>query len=467
MLNELLLLRQKSPKKVIGLMSGTSADGIDACLAEVCGNGINTKINVIACDTYPYDGNTRAAILETCSPETGTVDKVCQLNFYLGKLFADAAISIASKASVPLREVDLIGSHGQTIYHLPNPVLRQGSGGLFAHPPQSCGVSSPGECEGKEAKDVSRERGIEDKEAFTQGQPLKDGDRTLNIRHLRSTLQIGEPSVIAYETGVTTVADFRPGDMAAGGQGAPLIPYVDFILFRDKEKGRALQNIGGIANVTFLPPDCSIPDVIAFDTGPGNMIVDRITEIITGNVHHFDEGGNFAARGAVDKHLLAGLLAHPYLSKRPPKTTGREEFGRLFADNLYKNASSSGVRDIDILATVTAFTAQTIADSYMRWILPRYHLSEVIISGGGSRNSTMKKFLGHYLASSIKIHTIDAYGIASGAKEALAFAILANETISGNPNNVIAATGAREAVVMGKIIPGRRSEVTLQRRSET
>ncbi len=457
MLNKLQQLQQKNPKKVIGLMSGTSADGIDACLAEIYGNGINTKINIIAFDTYPYDRNTRTAILETCSPETGTVDKVCQLNFYLGKLFADAAKSIASKTHVPLIEIDLIGSHGQTIYHLPNPVLRQDSDELFAHPPQSSWVSSSGEeKEGKEMKNAYREKGVEDKETFPQKQALKDRDRSFHIQYLRSTLQIGEPSVIAHETGITTVADFRPGDMAAGGQGAPLIPYADFILFRDKEKGRALQNIGGIANVTFLPSDCSIHDVIAFDTGPGNMIIDRIIEIITSNVHHFDENGNLAAQGKEDNHLLASLLTHPYLSKIPPKTTGREEFGRSFADNLYKKASSSGVKDIDILTTVTAFTAQTIADSYKRWILPRYHLSEVILSGGGSRNSTIIKFLSHYLPSSVKIHTIDTYGIASNAKEALTFAILANETISGNPNNIMSATGARESVVMGKIIPGRR-----------
>lgn len=456
MLNALLHLGQKNPKKVIGLMSGTSADGIDACLAEIYGNGINTKINIIAFDTYPYDSNIRTAILETCSPETGTVDKICQLNFYLGKLLADAAKLIASKAHIPLIEIDLIGSHGQTIYHLPNPVLPQDSGGLFAHPPRSCIIPFAGKGEGKEAKDAGRERETEDKETIPRKQPSKNENMALNIQRLRSTLQIGEPSVIAYETGITTVADFRPGDMAAGGQGAPLIPYADFILFRDKEKGRALQNIGGIANVTFLPSNCSINDVIAFDTGPGNMIIDRITEIITNNVHHFDENGNLAAQGEVDINLLANLLTHPYLSKTPPKTTGREEFGRYFADNLYREASSSGVKGIDILTTVTAFTAQTIVDSYKRWILPHYHLSEVILSGGGSRNSTVIKFLSKHFTSSIRIDTIDTYGIAPGAKEALAFAILANETISGNPNNVISATGAGEPVVMGKIILGKR-----------
>ncbi|MDO8142643.1 MAG: anhydro-N-acetylmuramic acid kinase [Candidatus Brocadiales bacterium] len=392
MLNELLQLQHKNPKKVIGLMSGTSADGIDACLVEISGNGMHTKTNILAFETYTFEETTRTAILDTCNPETGAVDKVCQLNFHLGKLFANAAKSIANKAHIPIKDVDLIGSHGQTIYHLPN---------------------------------------------------------------LGSTLQIGEPSVIAQETGVTTVADFRPRDMAAGGQGAPLVPYVDFILFRNREKGRALQNIGGIANVTVLPQNCNINDIIAFDTGPGNMMIDRITELVTNNASHFDEGGKLAAKGSVNDNLLTSLLSHPYLSKPPPKTTGREEFGKSFADNLYRDATHSGIKDLDILTTVTAFTAYTIADSYKQWILPKHQLSEIIISGGGSHNNTLIKFLRQYINPTIQIHTIDKYGISPNAKEALAFAILANETISGNPNNVPSATGAREAVIMGKIIPGK------------
>lgn len=417
MLSQLLWLQQKNPKKVIGLMSGTSADGIDACLVEITGNGVDTKINILDFETYPYHEATRNAILETCNPETGTVDKICQLNFYLGKLFADAAKSIANKARVPIMDIDLIGSHGQTIYHLPNPFCKEN--------------------DANKMKTVSRKN--------TQ-------DDSFNTQHIPSTLQIGEPSVIAQETGVTTVADFRPRDIAAGGQGAPLVPYVDFILFRDKGKGRALQNIGGIANVTFLPRDCGIRDVIAFDTGPGNMVIDRITELITNNASHFDEGGKLAANGKVNDRLLATLLAHPYLLKPPPKTTGREEFGRLFADNLYKKALHSGIEGPDILATVTAFTAHTIADSYKQWILPKHPVSEVIVSGGGGYNETLIKFLVRYFPPSVKIHSINTFGIAPNAKEALAFAILANETISGNPNNIPSVTGAREAVIMGKII---------------
>ncbi|MDN3514472.1 MAG: anhydro-N-acetylmuramic acid kinase [Candidatus Brocadia sp.] len=421
MLNKLLRLQQKDTKKVIGLMSGTSADGIDACLAEISGSSIHTKTNILDFETYPYDPATRIAVLEACNPETGTVARVCQLNFYLGKLFAEAAKSITNKARIPISEIDLIGSHGQTIYHLPNVMAQQ---------------------------DLNRY----EKEAYGQGSEYRS--LAQEARHVhRSTLQIGEPSVIAQETGITTVADFRPRDMAAGGQGAPLVPYVDYILFRDKEKGRALQNIGGIANVTFLPQNGAINDVIAFDTGPGNMIIDRIVELITNGASHFDDGGKLAAKGKVNDGLLATLLAHPYLSRHPPKTTGREEFGGYFADNLYKEAIHFGIGDPDILATVTAFTARTIADSYKQWILPNYPVSEVILSGGGSYNNTLIKFLIQDFSPSIKMHTIKEFGIPPNAKEALAFAILANETISGNPNNIPGVTGAKEAVIMGKIIP--------------
>ncbi|HEY4482178.1 MAG TPA: anhydro-N-acetylmuramic acid kinase [Candidatus Brocadiaceae bacterium] len=432
MLNELLRLQHKNPKKVIGLMSGTSADGIDACLVEISGNGLHTRINVLASETYPYEETTRTAILDTCNPETGTVDKVCQLNFHLGKLFANAATSIANKAHISIKDIDLIGSHGQTIYHLPN---------------QTTMKKTEDRNQKSEVRSNESNSNTVDIDAFKK--------ETWDLPHIRSTLQIGEPSVIAQETGVTTVADFRPRDMAAGGQGAPLVPYVDFLLFRDKEKGRALQNIGGIANVTILPKNCGINDVIAFDTGPGNMIIDRITELVTNTTQHFDEGGKLAERGKIHDSLLATLLAHPYLSKPPPKTTGREEFGISFADNLYKDGTHSGIKDLDILATVTAFTAHSIADSYKHWILPKHHLSEIILSGGGSHNDTLIKFLRQYLDPIIQIHSINKFGISPNAKEALAFAILANETISGNPNNIPNATGAREAVIMGKIIPGR------------
>ncbi len=404
-------------------MSGTSADGIDACIVEISGNGVDTKINILAFETCPYEQTVRDAILEACDPKTGTVDKVCRLNFHLGALFADAAQSVAKKANIPMNSVDLIGSHGQTIFHLPR--TWHGHDQNVAPSLHSGKRGNTGLCDS----------------------PRSDATNT------GSTLQIGEPAVIAHETGVTTVADFRPMDMAAGGQGAPLIPYVDFLLFRSKKKGRVLQNIGGIANLTFLPKDCAISDVVAFDTGPGNMIIDRITEIITNNAVHFDRNGELAAKGKINNGLLANLLAHPFLTKPPPKTTGREEFGRHFADGLYADATRAGIENYDILATVTAFTAHTIADSYQQWILPKGPLSEVILSGGGSYNTTLVKYLQQYLGRQATVHPISKFGIEPNVKESLAFAILANETISGNPNNVPSATGAKKAVVLGKIVP--------------
>jgi anhydro-N-acetylmuramic acid kinase len=394
----------KDMRKVIGLMSGTSCDGIDACLVDITGCGIETRVDLLAFETCPYDDETRRRILDACQPETGTVDKICQLNFLIGHLFADSAKRVAEKAGVPLSDIDLIGSHGQTIYHIPaNPPLppfaKGGMGGL------------PG-----------------------------------------STLQIGEPCVIAQETGITTVADFRTRDIAAGGQGAPLVPYADFVLFRSNSHGRAIQNIGGIANVTFLPRDCAIDDVIAFDSGPGNVIIDRITEIVTDGKSRFDLNGKLASSGRINNTLLDRLLSHPYFSKHPPKTTGREDFGTQFSDKLYAEAKQASLNDEDVLATVTAFTAKTIVDSYKRFILPWHDIAEVILCGGGSHNLFLVELLKEYVGSPT-VKMIDEFGIPGDAKEAVAFAILANETISGNPNNVPSATGAREAVVLGKIVP--------------
>ncbi len=225
-IEKLIRLKEKESRNVIGLMSGTSCDGIDACLVKIYGNGLLTKVDIIGFETYPYDDEIRELIFETSHKETGTVDKICQLNFTLGKLFADAVRQIAGNLSIPLSEIDIVGSHGQTIYH----------------------ISS-----------------------------LKEK----NDKDVRSTLQIGEPSVIAQETGVTTVTDFRTRDIAAGGEGAPLVPYADFILFGGDGIGRTIQNIGGISNVTFLPADGNINEIVAFDNGPGNMIIDRFAESIT------------------------------------------------------------------------------------------------------------------------------------------------------------------------------------------
>ncbi len=398
-IENLIRLKEKESRNIIGLMSGTSCDGIDACLANISGNGLSTKVDIIGFETYPYKDEIRKLIIEASQETTGTVSKICQLNFTLGKLFADAARRIAGKLSIPLSEVDIIGSHGQTIYH----------------------VSSL-----KEKID----------------------------NRVGSTLQIGEPSVIAQETGVTTVADFRTRDIAAGGEGAPLVPYADFILFGREGINRAIQNIGGISNVTFLPDNGDINKIIAFDNGPGNMIIDRFAEIITDGKLKYDKDGELASKGKLNQDLLERLCTHPYLSKPPPKSTGREDFGIHFSDDLHKELRQSNIDIHDAITTITAFTAKSISDSYKKFILPSNKISEIIISGGGVRNPVLFQYLKDYLVG-IKLRRADDFGIPSDAKEALSFAILANETICGNPANVPSATGARENVILGKIIPGK------------
>jgi anhydro-N-acetylmuramic acid kinase len=398
-IKNLIRLKEKQSRKIIGLMSGTSCDGIDACLVNITGNGLSTEVDIIGYETYSYKSKIRELIIDVSHKETGTVDKICKLNFTLGKLFADAARQIAGKLSVSISDIDVIGSHGHTIYH----------------------VSSL-----KEKID----------------------------NEVRSTLQIGEPSVIAQETGVATVADFRTRDIAAGGEGAPLVPYADFILFGRDGISRAVQNIGGISNVTFLSASCDIGEIIAFDNGPGNMIIDRFAETITDGKLKYDKNGSLASKGKLNQDLLERLCTHPYLSKPPPKSTGREEFGIQFSDKLLKEVRQNNMDIFDAIKTITVFTAKSIYDSYKKFILPSNKITEVIISGGGVHNPVLFQYLKDYLRD-IKISKTDEFGIPAETKEALAFAILANETVCGNPGNVPSATGAWESVVLGKIIPGK------------
>jgi anhydro-N-acetylmuramic acid kinase len=397
-IENLIRLKEKKSRNIIGLMSGTSCDGIDACLVNITGNGSSTQIDIIGFEVYPFKEKIRNLIFEASDETIGTVDKICQLNFTLGKLFADAARQIAEKLSIPLSGIDIIGSPGQTIYH----------------------ISS-----------------------------LKEN----TDKEVRSTLQIGEPSVIAQETGVTTVADFRTRDIAAGGEGAPLVPYADFILFGREGASRVIQNIGGISNVTFLPENGGIDEIIAFDNGPGNMIIDRFAEIMTDGKLKYDKDGELASKGKLNQDLLERLCTHPYLSKPPPKSTGREDFGIHFSDKLFKELRQGNIDVFDAIKTITAFTAKSISDSYKNFILPSNKIAEVIISGGGTHNPVLFQYMKNYLRD-ISISKVDDFGIPSEAKEALSFAILANETICGNPSNVPSATGARESVVLGKIIPG-------------
>jgi anhydro-N-acetylmuramic acid kinase len=386
----------KETRTVIGLMSGTSADGIDACLARVSGSGEMISASFVAFRKSPYAGLVRERILALFSPEAPVIE-VCRMNFVIGRLFGEAALDLMRRCSLKPEAVDLIASHGQTICHLP-------PGGPF--------------------------------------DDLSGG----------STLQIGEPAVIAEMTGVTVVADFRPQDIAAGGQGAPLVPYADYALFRSATRTRAIQNIGGIANVTLLPAGGGIDDVIAFDTGPGNMIVDALITAFTGGEKTFDEDGALSALGQVDETLLSWLMAHDYFARRPPKSTGREEFGAAFVTTLLEKAQADDVSAEDLLATAVAFTAESIAAAYKDFILLEHKIDEVILGGGGSYNATLRRMLQERLPG-IPIFLHEDLGLSGDAKEALAFAILGNETMLGRPANVPSATGARRPVVLGKIVP--------------
>ena len=389
--NNIVELSLKSKMRVAGLMSGTSADGVDVAIIDID----NGRISVRAFDTFPYSADLRRSILGLCGSQSCDVADVCHFNFVLGEVFAESVRKLCKKSGISLNTIDLIGSHGQTIFHNPN-------------------------------------------------------DRRFGKKIICSTLQIGEPSIIAHRTGITTVADFRPKDMAVGGQGAPLVPFADYFLFRDKRRNRAVQNIGGIANVTYLPAGCQPGDIIAFDTGPGNMIIDGIVSILSKGKQKFDRGGKIAARGTVDKAILKDMLRHPFFSRRPPKSTGREEFGSRYCDALYRKLTKKSIPAEDIIATITAFTAGSIVGAYRKF-LPQIP-DEVILCGGGAHNETLIKMLRQGLGES-RILLSDEYGINCDAKEAISFAILAYATIKGEANNVPSATGAKQPVILGKIIP--------------
>lgn len=396
-MKELSEIANKSKKRIVGLMSGTSADGVDAALIELDNSGVSIQLKLFSFHFLPYPDEIRERIFELFSPETGSVDKICQMNFLLGRLFAEATVSVIDKAGLSPEDISLVGSHGQTICHMP----------------PSSGAKVP------------------------------------------STLQIGEPSIIAQMTGIPVVADFRVADVAVGGEGAPLVPYVDFLLFKDEKQTRTLQNIGGISNVTVIPAKATIDDVLAFDTGPGNMLMDAVVQLLTSGKYSFDPDGSMAAKGKTDKLLLSELMSHPFISASPPKTTGREDFGVHFAKNILSEAKTRDIKYFDIIATLTDFTAKSIYENYRRFVLPQHNVSEVIISGGGTQNLTLLNHLQRYFGD-ISIVKIDKYGIPSEAKEAVAFAVLANETVTGQTGNVPNVTGASRSVVLGKIIPVNR-----------
>ena len=374
---------------VAGVMSGTSADGINVALVRISGSG---PLRLIGHAEFPYPKNVRKAILEAMNATSASVADLARLNFLLGELYAEAVLATQNKFS---KKADLVGCHGQTLYHQGPPKLFLG-------------------------------------------------------RKIATTWQTGEGAILAQRLGVPVVSDFRPADMAAGGKGAPLVPFLDFKLFRHLKQGRIVQNIGGIANLTAIPAGAAAKDVVAFDTGPGNMVIDALAQRFLDKP--YDRDGTAAGSGMVLEKVLNKLLGAKFFSEPPPRTAGREEFGREFVAAFVRVCGRA--RKEDILATATALTAQSIAGAIKRFVLPKKaaQFHELIVSGGGLRNATLMAMLSNAVAPlGLALRSSDEFGLPSEAKEAAAFALLAYETWHRRPSNMPSATGARRPAVLGKI----------------
>jgi anhydro-N-acetylmuramic acid kinase len=392
----------KNAMLVVGLMSGTSADGVDVALARIPGSGsAPVRGELLAHITLPLDGSVRKEVLRVAESGAVSAGEISQLNFRLGEIFGDAVVAACSKFRVKLSQVDLIGSHGQTIFH--------------------------------------------------QGKPVPFLGRPIS-----STMQIGEGAIIATKTGVTTISDFRAADMAVGGQGAPLVPYVDYLLYADKTQGRVSLNLGGIGNITVLPANGKASDVYAFDTGPGNMVIDALVSHFSRGRKRFDEDGRIARQGASNEKLLAEMMKDAYLRLKPPKSTGREYFGRTYIGRLLKLALRFGASPDDLIRAATIFTALSVVDAIQRFVVPRTKTQQLIVSGGGAHNPVIMAQLAAALAP-IGVMPSSEFGVDPDAKEAYAFALLAYETWHRRSGNLPSATGAKRGAILGKIsyAPGR------------
>lgn len=378
---------------IIGLMSGTSADAIDAALCEISGEPPQLQARILQAVTYAYPAGFQTKILEACLPDKSRVDTLCQFNFDMGELFAKAALEVIRAAGMQPEQIDLIGSHGQTVWHMVQP-----SGQVTA------------------------------------------------------TLQVTEPAILAERTGITTISNFRTRDVAAGGQGAPLTGYADWLLLRHPEHWRAIQNIGGMGNVTFLPPlSDAHSKPMAFDTGPGNALIDIATTLLTDGKHAYDPNGQMAQQGQLDEDWLQMLMDHPYFPAKPPKTTGREVFGNPMAERLVKEGQARGLEANSILATITGLTAASIADAYTHFAPAP--IAEIILGGGGAHNAALVSMLNSFVPAA-RVMTHEDIGLDSDNKEALVFALLAHETWHARPGNLTTLTGAHHPVVLGQITPG-------------
>ena len=382
--------------RVLGLMSGTSGDGIDVALVRISGAPPRIAARLENFLTLPFPPAVRAALLRVAEGRPTTTGEVSQLNFLVGELFARAALEACRRFGVSPGRIALVGSHGHTVFH-------QGRRSAF-----------------------------------------------LGSARVASTLQIGEPAVIAGRTNITTVADFRPADMAAGGQGAPLVPFVDYLLYQSSRFGRVALNLGGIANVTVIPAGARPEQVFAFDTGPGNMAMDGLVRHFSRGRQLYDRDARIARRGRWLPQLLDELLGDPYFRRRPPKSAGREQYGEAYCRRLLAWGRRHKADPADLLRTAAVLTALSVVDAFHRWILPRAKIRQMIVSGGGAHNPLVMAQLQAALPG-IEILDSAELGVPQDAKEAFAFAVLAYETFHGRPANLPGSTGAKQAVILGKI----------------
>jgi len=380
---------------VLSMMSGTSADGIDVALARISGAPPNLQAKLLGHTSDKFPTALRKEILHVAEQHSITAGELSQLNFRLGKVFADAASSACRHFRVQVSKIALVGSHGQTIFH--------------------------------------------------QGRPIPFfGAATA------STLQIGEPSVIAAVTGITTVGDFRPADMALGGQGAPLVPYADYLLYRHEKFGRVSLNLGGIANITVLPRAAKPNQVFAFDTGPANMLIDALVSHYTHGRRRFDANAQLASQGRSIPALLNELLRDPYLKLAPPKSTGREYYGHAYLQKVLALARRHRAKPNDVIRAATIFTALSVVDALNCFVLRKTKIHQLIVSGGGAHNPLILAQLSAALPG-IEVLPSSRLGIPEDAKEAFAFALLAYESFRQRPANLPSATGARGPAILGKI----------------
>ena len=384
----------------IGLMSGTSVDGVDVAVVDLTGAPPSLDVKLRHFQTVPFTDAVRKEIFKLFSLDSSNSATISQMNFLLGRVFADAVLTALSEAGIAREEIAFIASHGQTVWHSTTPELLAGY-------------------------------------------------------DIASTLQIGEASVIAERTGIPVISDFRVRDVAAGGQGAPLVPFVDALLFADPsgQKGRITANIGGIANLTVLPAGgvAAREPIIAFDTGPGNMILDGLVRRATDGAQTYDKDGAIARSGQVIDDYLEKWLSLPYFAEQPPKSTGRELFGEPCVETWWSDGQERGYAPEDLIATATEFTVRTFTEAIQKYVLPHHAIDEIIVGGGGAYNPLLLEGIGAGLPG-IRILPQEATGIPSDAKEAVAFAILGYECYHRRPNNLPSATGAHRPVVMGKIV---------------